>query len=171
MASEADKQYIPEGESGRDSSLQSLRGVGRTTKLLAALAFVMSACEGGSYIPNGAETIGGDTHADVYSALNEEQESVIDKIQVMADHKGVQLFGNLEDVNEPVKISLKLLGQSGEVLEEKDHQVGPGQFNVVWNFSTLDGHKVQMTDENGKGSLIDLDAGSKTIPDMPKQND
>lgn len=169
MASEADKQYIPEGESGRDLSLQSLRGVGRTTKLLAALAFVMSACESGGYTPNGAETIGGDTHTDVHSALNEEQESVIDKIQVMADHKGVQLFGNLEDVNEPVKISLKLLGQSGEVLEEKDHQVGPGQFNVVWNFSTLDGHKVQMTDENGKGSLIDLDAGSKTIPDMPKQ--
>ena len=168
MASEANKRHITEGKSEGESSLQSLRGVGRTPKFLAALAFVMAACESGG-APSSVDAIGGDTHGEVYSALNEEQESLIDKIQVMADHKGVQLFGNLEDINEPVKISLKLLGQSGEVLEEKDHQVGPGQFNVVWNFSTLDGHKVQMTDENGKGSLIDLDAGSKTIPDMPKQ--
>lgn len=170
MASEANKRHITEDESGEGSSLSSLRGVGRTPKFLAALALIMAACEPGA---NGVDASATDAmsyevNGEVTAALSEE--SPLDHIQVMADKKGIQLFGKVEDADVPVPISLKLLGKDGEILETTDEQIGPGPFNVKWNFSTTAGHKVEMTDASGKGLVYNLDTGATSIPKMPKQN-
>lgn len=170
MASGADKRHITEGLGEEGASSSSLSRVGRTPKLLAALAFVMSACEPGA---NGADATATDAMSyevsgEVTAALKED--SPLDHVQVMADKKGLQLFGKVEDADVPAPIKLKLLGQGGEVLESRDEQIGPGTFNLKWNFSTNQGHKVEMTDESGKGFVYNLDTGATTIPKMPKQN-
>ncbi|MCX6734450.1 MAG: hypothetical protein NTZ25_00900 [Candidatus Peregrinibacteria bacterium] len=170
MASEANKRHITEGESEEGASSSSLGKVGRTPKLLAALAFVMAACEPGANSADSTATdaMSYEVSGEVTAALSEE--SPLDHVQVMADKKGVQLFGNVEDADLPVPISLKLLGQGGEVLESRDEEIGPGSFNVKWNFSTTKGHKVEMTDASGKGFVYNLDTGATSIPKMPKQN-
>lgn len=171
MAPEANKHHITEGQGVEGASSSGLRSVGRTPKLLAALAFVMAACEPGA---NGSDTNATDAMSyevsgEVTAALKEV--SPLDHVKVMADKKGIQLFGNVEDADIPVPITLKLLGQGGEVLESTDEQIGPGPFKVNWNFSTTQGHKVEMTDSSGKGLVYNLDTGATSIPKMPKQDE
>jgi|GEM_PF-6325989 len=140
------------------SSTGSVRGVGRTSRLLAALASVAMACESGEAMNNAGADAGHSDSSNEVASLSE--------IQVMADHNGVELFGNSK---KRLDVTLKLVGKNGDILDVKKLLLGPGFFKTDWNYAGKGGELVEMTGQDGKGMVYNLDAGSTGIPEMPKK--